>query len=332
LLEDDGNRHLAKISASGGDVQRVLAGRRNVTAFELGPSGKIAALAGTPDRPNEVFTLDEPLRPLGHHNDALVDQLQLGAVDEIRFSSRDGTEIHGFVVKPPDYRPGTKVPTLLSIHGGPVGQFANDFSYPWQLFAAHGYLVVGVNPRGSSGRGEAFSKAIFADWGNLDRDDVLAAIDYVVAQGLADPDRLGVGGWSYGGILTNYVIASDRRFKAAISGSSSSNMLATYGTDMYAREYEAELGPPWKNPDPWLKLSYPFLHADRITTPTLFLCGDKDFNVPLLNTEQMYQALRSLNVDTQLVIYPGEYHEIARPSYQRDRMQRNLDWYDKYLK
>jgi dipeptidyl aminopeptidase/acylaminoacyl peptidase len=154
----------------------------------------------------------------------------------------------------------------------------------------------------------------------------------VVSQGLADPARLGVGGWSYGGILTNYVIAQDRRFKAAVSGASASNILAGYGTDQYVREYEGELGVPWQHADVWLKLSSPFLHADRIVTPTLFLCGDKDFNVPLLNSEQMYQALRSLGVETQLVIYPGEHHGISKPSHLRDRMERYVAWYDRFLK
>jgi dipeptidyl aminopeptidase/acylaminoacyl peptidase len=165
------------------------------------------------------------------------------------------------------------------------------------MLAARGYLVVGANPRGSSGRGQAFSKAIWADWGNKDAQDVLAAVDYAVSRGLADPARLGVGGWSYGGMLTNYVIAQDTRFKAACSGSSISNIIAGYGTDQYIREYEAELGTPWKNIEGWMKVSFPFLHADRIVTPVLFLCGDKDFNVPLLNSEQMYQALRSLGRD-----------------------------------
>jgi dipeptidyl aminopeptidase/acylaminoacyl peptidase len=220
---------------------------------------------------------------------------------------------------------------VLRIHGGPQGQYDLRFSFDLQLLAAHGYLVVAANPRGSTGRGEAFSSAIYAAWGKKDGDDVLAAVDYVMAQGLADPARLGVGGWSYGGILTNYVIARDTRFKVATSGASSANMLATYGTDQYARDYEMELGRPWEKTQTWLDLSDPFLHADRIKTPTLFLCGEKDFNVPLLNSEQMYQALKSLGLDTQLVIYPGQYHGIKRPSYKRDVLERYLAWYDKYL-
>jgi dipeptidyl aminopeptidase/acylaminoacyl peptidase len=190
---------------------------------------------------------------------------------------------------------------------------------------------VAANPRGSSGRGEKFSTAIYADWGNKDSEDVLAAVDYAISAGVADPARLGVGGWSYGGILTNQVIARDRRFKAAISGAGQSNAFAGYGTDQYVREYEAELGTPWANPEVYRRVSFPFFHADRIVTPTLFLCGEKDYNVPLLNSEQMYQALKSLGRDTELVIYPGEYHEITTPSYRRDRLERYLSWYKRYL-
>ena len=133
-------------------------------------------------------------------------------------------------------------------------------------------------------------------------------------------------------MLTNYTIARDQRFKAAVSGAGTSNILADYGTDMYVRDYEEELGTPWTHLDNWLRVSFPFLHADRIVTPTLFLCGDKDFNVPLLNSEQMYQALRSLGRDTQLVIYPGQTHGISQPSFLRDRLERYLKWYDKYLR
>ncbi len=339
LLEDDRAVALARVPAAGGVVTRLVSGPRVVEAFATGPDGKIAALVATPRAPAEVFALDggaggagETLRPLSRQNDAWLAGVRLGAVEPIAFPSRDGTEVHGFLVTPPDYRAGTRYPTLLRIHGGPVSQFDYGFDFQLQLFAARGYAVVAANPRGSSGRGERYATAIYAAWGEKDAQDVLAAVDYAVARGVADPDRLGVGGWSYGGILTNYVIARDRRFKAAVSGAPISNILAGYGTDQYVREYEAELGPPWRNTATWLRLSFPFLHADRIVTPTLFLCGDKDFNVPLLNSEQMYQALRSLGVPTELVIYPGQYHAITRPSFARDRLERYLAWYDRYLK
>ncbi len=196
-----------------------------------------------------------------------------------------------------------------------------------QFFAANGYAVIAANPRGSSGRGEAYCKAIYADWGNRDAKDVLAAVDDAVRRGIADPARLGVEGWSYGGMLTNYVIAQDTRFKAAISGASISNILAGYGTDEYVRDYETELGVPWKTTADWLRISFPFLHADRIRTPTLFMGGDKDFNVPLQNVEQMYQALRSLGVPTELIIYPGQFHGLTQPSDLRDRLKRDIDWF-----
>ncbi len=332
LLEDDRAIHLARVPAGGGKVERLLAGRRVVDAFSLGPQGRIAVLAGAPQQPHEVFALEgSNLRPLSRQNDAWLATLRLGAVEDLGVKSQDGTTVNGFLVKPPDYQAGRRYPAILRIHGGPVSQFGYELMFDWQLFAANGYVVVAANPRGSSGRGEAFSKAIYAEWGRKDAQDVLAAVDHAVAQGIADPARLGVGGWSYGGMLTNYTIAQDARFKAAVSGAGISNILAGYGTDQYIREYEEELGTPWRNLDVYLRNSFPFLQADKIVTPTLFLCGDKDFNVPLLNSEQMYQALRSLGRDTQLVIYPGEYHGITRPSYQHDRLERYLAWYGKYL-
>jgi dipeptidyl aminopeptidase/acylaminoacyl peptidase len=153
-----------------------------------------------------------------------------------------------------------------------------------------------------------------------------------VQEKIADPQRLGIGGWSYGGILTDYTIATDTRFKAGISGAGSANQISMYGSDQYILQYNAELGAPWKNEKLWLQLSYPFFHADRIRTPTLFLGGEKDFNVPVAGGEQMYEALRTQGVPTQLVVYPGQFHLFERPSYIKDRMVRDLAWYDRYLK
>jgi dipeptidyl aminopeptidase/acylaminoacyl peptidase len=201
-----------------------------------------------------------------------------------------------------------------------------------QFFAAHGYVVLAINYRGSSGRGAAFARSIFADWGDKEVADLLAGVDYAVQKGIADPQHLGVGGWSYGGILTDYTIASDARFKAAISGAGSANQLSMYGSDQYILQYENELGPPWRTQDTWLKASYPFFHADRIHTPTLFMGGLKDFNVPVAGGEQMYEALRNLGVTTELVVYPGQYHLFTRPSYMHDRLERYLAWFDKYVK
>ncbi len=143
--------------------------------------------------------------------------------------------------------------------------------------------------------------------------DLLAGVDWAVQQGIADPARLGIGGWSYGGILTDYTIASDTRFKAAISGAGSGDQLATYGSDEYVLQYDAELGPPWRDTALWLKLSYPFFHADRIRTPTLFMGGDKDFNVPIVGGEQMYQALQTLGVPDPAHRLPGRVPHLLAP-------------------
>ncbi|MEO8440770.1 MAG: S9 family peptidase [Spartobacteria bacterium] len=332
-LEDDRAQTLVSIPASGGAPKPLVDGRRTINAFDLSDNGRIVVRSSTPDRPFEIFAAESgDLRCLTKQNDAFLAQIQLGRVEETQFKSQDGTEVHGFLVHPPNEKSGQKIPAYLRPHGGPQSQYANEFDFEKQLFAANGYAVIMPNPRGSTGRGTAFAMGIYGAWGGVDVQDDLAAVDDAIARGIADPSRLVVGGWSYGGMSTNYLIASTTRFKAAVSGASISNILAGYGTDQYIRDYEHELGPPWANPEAWMKVSYPFLHADRIKTPTLFLCGESDYNVPLLNSEQMYQALKTLGVPTQLVIYPGQFHGIKKPSYILDRYQRYLAWFGKYLR
>jgi dipeptidyl aminopeptidase/acylaminoacyl peptidase len=271
LVEDDRRSYVGKVPAGGGNVERL--GKSDVVLSDVESSGgHMAALGATDTSAPEIYAVEngEP-RKLTSHNDALLGEVQLGAVEDISFKSKDGAEIHGMMVKPPSFEAGKKYPTLLWIHGGPNGQddHALEFSlYPLQferqLLAAQGYVVLAVNYRGSSGRGSEFTRSIFADWGNKEVADLLGGIDYAVAKGIADPDRLGIGGWSYGGILTDYTIASDPRFKAAISGAGSANQISMYGSDQYIFQYNNEIGPPWKSQDLWVKISYPFFHADRI--------------------------------------------------------------------
>ncbi len=336
LLQDDRTRHVAKVAAgrtSSRGVERLTTGDRSVRALSGGKDGHFAVLSSTPAEPPEIFALEGgTLRPLTKHNEKLTSELQLATTENFQSTSKDGTEVHGLIVKPAGYRAGTKYPTLLLIHGGPNGQDEHAFSFDREWLAANGYVVLAINYRGSAGRGNAWQKAIFADWGNLEVVDLLGAVDEAVKQGTADPDRLGIGGWSYGGISTNYTIATDSRFKAAVSGAGSSMQFSMYGLDQYTVQYDQEMGHPWTATDVWMKVSYPFLHADRIKTPTLFLGGEKDFNVPIAGGEQMYQALKSMGVDTELVIYPGQFHGLTIPSYERDRLQRYVRWFDKHLK
>ena len=336
LLTDDRAVHLATVEAKGGVVRRLLDGRRVVNAYDMLPSGKLVTRDGTSMSMAELHAFENnSQRVLTHVNDSIMNVLQLGAVDDVQFGSTDGVTVGALLFKPANFASGTRYPLILSIHGGPNGQDEHLFSpgaaFERQVFAAQGYLVLAVNYRGSSGRGGAWKRAIFADWGNREVKDLLAGVDYLIARGLADPDRLGIGGWSYGGILTDYTIATTTRFKAAISGAGSALQTSMYGSDQYIYQYETELGVPWKNKALWDRLSYPFWHADRITTPTLFVGGQSDFNVPIIGGEQMYQALKSLGVPAQMVIYPEQFHGISRPSFVRDRMQRYVDWYGQYL-
>jgi dipeptidyl aminopeptidase/acylaminoacyl peptidase len=228
---------------------------------------------------------------------------------------------------------GKKYPTLLRPHGGPVWAYYAEYTHLAQLLAANGYVVLFPNPRGSTGYGEPYAKAINADWGNKDFQDDMAMVDYAIAQGISDPDKLGVFGWSYGGISTDFIIAQTNRFKAAISGAGSTLFISMYGHDRYTRDYDFELGHPWEkeNRAAWDRVSMFYRVAD-ITTPVMFMGGDIDWNVPILGGEQMYQALKTLGRETELVVYPGEYHEFKAPSHIKDRLERHLAWFAHYVK
>jgi len=333
LLEDAGERDVARIGVDGSGLTRPVAGHLDAGAFALAPDGAPVALVSRPDLPGEIFKLDrDALRRVTTTNDSLLQAIDLGGVQKVKFPSSGGAQIEAFIFTPPGYKAGAApLPTLLRIHGGPVSQFSWHFNFESQLFAANGYAVINVNPRGSSGYGEAFCKAIFADWGNKDYDDVMAGVDYAIRQGIADPKRLGVGGWSYGGILTDHVIVRTTRFAAAISGASEVLYVANYGHDHYQYEWEKELGLPWRARAVWERLS-PFNSVEKIVTPTLIMGGDVDWNVPIQNSEQLYQALRRLGRTTELVVYPGEPHGLRAPSHLQDRLQRYLAWYDRFVK
>ena len=344
LLEEGGNVHLASVPAGGGPIDRLLNGERDLTSYDVAKSGDIVYLDSQSQRPGEIFFVarafqardrvadspaPQPTR-LTHVNDDFLSKIALGTVERYKAKSADGTMIDAYLTRPPNV-PAGKLPTILRIHGGPVSQYSTGFNLEWQILAAKGFAVVAANPRGSSGYGRDFSRAIWADWGNKDYDDVMAAVDTAVAMGVADPDRLGVGGWSYGGILTDHVISKTTRFKAAISGASEFNYLANYGNDHYQRQWEAELGLPWQQPEAWMRIS-PFFRMDKIVTPTLVLGGDQDMNVPILGGQQLYQGLKRLGRDAELIVYPGENHGLRRPSFQKDRYDRYIAWYEKYLK
>lgn len=332
LVDDDGTQNLAQITLSDSKISRPIAGRLVVDGYSLSKDGSVAATVSTPDRPFEVFAVPGgKLTRLSHLNDSWLAEHKLGQVDYVSFKSKDGTVVHGYIAKPVDYVPGKKYPTLLRPHGGPVEEYSAEYFDVAQLFASNGYVVLMPNPRGSTGHGVDFCKAIWADWGNKDFQDDMAIVDYALAQGLADPDKLGVGGWSYGGISTDFIIGQTNRFKAAISGAGAANFTSLWGHDEYQREYVYELGYPWENRAVWDRIER-FWNVKNITTPTMFVGGNIDANVPILGGEQMYLSLKSLGRDTLLVVYPGEYHEFHIPTHIKDLYERNLAWYAHYVK
>ena len=332
VVDDDGTQNLAQVNLADSKVTRPIGGRIMLESFSLAKDGAIAANLSTMDRPYELFTVPGgKLTRLTHLNDTWLAQFKFSPGEYVSFRSKDGTMIHGYMYRPPDYVAGKKYPTIVRPHGGPVWAYYAEFQDLAQLLAANGYVVLFPNPRGSSGYGQDYCKAIFADWGNKDYQDDMAFVDYAIAQGIANPDKLGVGGWSYGGISTDFIIGQTNRFKAAISGAGAAEFTSLWGHDQYVRDYIAELGLPWEHRETWNHVA-PFWHMKDIHTPTMFVGGNVDWNVPILGGEQMYEALKALGRDTLLVVYPDEYHEFKTPSHIKDLEERYLAWYAHYVK
>ncbi|HXY24347.1 MAG TPA: S9 family peptidase [Candidatus Acidoferrum sp.] len=346
IADNDGEQVLYMADPGGRGVMRLETrpyisslpevGLRTVNGYSVGNGSTRIAVAqvATATRADELFSIiDGKYKQITHVNDALFAQLRVSPAEYVHFKSKDGTTVAGYLYKPLDYVPGRKYPTILRPHGGPVWAYYAEFAHLAQLYAANGYVVLFPNPRGSTGYGQKYAQAIWADWGNKDFQDDMAMVDYAIEQGIADPDKLGVGGWSYGGISTDFIIAQTTRFKAAISGAGAAFFTSMYGHDQYQRDYESELGNPWEHEHQavWEKVS-PFYRVEKITTPTLFMGGEIDWNVPILGGEQMYQALKRLGRTTELAVYPGEYHEFKTPSHIKDRLERYLAWYNHYVK
>lgn len=332
LFDNHGGQHLARVRVTGGDVDHLLGGDRSVSAFDIDDSGHVVVRSTESNDADNLYRLrNGRLDRLTSVNDDYLSTLQVGSKEKISFASPDGTEVEAFVTKPPGFASGRRYPTILDIHGGPVGQFAWGYDFGAQFLAANGYVVVQPNPRGSTGRGQDYVRAIYQTWGITDYEDLIAAVDHVIELGIADPDRLAVTGYSYGGYMTNVVITRTDRFKAAASGAGHSFIAANYGHDIYQRWYNWELGVPWENADKYARLS-PLLEAGEVETPTIFLGGREDWNVPILNAELFYQSLRQRGIDTQLVVYPDTHHGGWEERFDKDLLQRVVAWFDRYAK
>jgi len=332
LASDRGNRPLIKFDLSNGDKENMTPGELSVRNYAIGNKDKVITLMSSHHSPFNFYLIKRnEIINLTNYNNAILKDTKLADVKRLIVPGWRNEPVESFIYYPPNYDNQKIYPTIFVLHGGPVSQHDTSFDEFAQLYAANGYIAVLPNPHGSSGYGQAYSYALNKKWGVPDFEDVDAIADYLVENGVSDPNKLGVGGWSYGGILTNYVITKSTRFSGAVSGASEVNHRANYGHDIYQNEWEVELGLPWVNIEDWEAIN-PFNDLGKVTTPTLVIGGQLDWNVPILNSEQLYQVLKRRGIDTKLVVYPGEYHGINRPSFVRDRYERFIDWFDQYVK
>jgi dipeptidyl aminopeptidase/acylaminoacyl peptidase len=250
-----------------------------------------------------------------------------------KYKSFDGIEIEAALLKPSNYDGKSKLPLIALIHGGPTGAWESSIEAWGQLLAARGYAVFYPNIRGSVGYGEKFVESNRADWGGGDFKDVMAGIDDLVNRGVADPDRLGIGGWSYGGYMSEWAITQKTKylFKAAVSGAGMANLISEYGTEQHPAYDEWFWSVPYEKPTGFLNSS-PFLHVKNAKTPTLILQGDADTVDPLGQSQELYRGLKRYGVQTELVVYPREPHGFHEEKHLLDRLNRIVAWYDTYMK
>ena len=308
-------------------------GQLNATGTYLGMAYE------SPDQAPEAFILQA-----GGHTPVQVSQansaipkLPLGRTEVIHWKSKDGLDVEGLLTYPVNYEPGKKVPLILNIHGGPTGVFTETFIgraslYPIASFAAKGYAVLRPNPRGSSAYGKTFRFANYGDWGGKDYEDDQTGVDAVIAMGVADPDRLAIMGWSYGGFMTSWTITQTKRFKAAVIGAGVTDLWSFTGTaDIPGFIPDYFGGEAWDNFDAWRKHS-PITYVKGVTTPTLILHGEADDRVPVSQGYEYYNALKHQGVLTKMVVYPRQPHGPREPKFVLDIMNRHLDWVEKYVR
>ena len=319
--------------------QHWLARPFQISSFSLNSRAisQLAFVMSDAGHPAEVWsaaaTLPPLMRRISRHNDDFRRGIGLSEPTEIRFKSFDGTAVQGWVMKPLGWRSDRKHPLILSVHGGPHGMSGWGFNAAFQVYAARGYGILFLNPRGSSGYGQKFSDGTLGEWGGGDYKDLMSGVDEALKrESWIHPERLGVTGGSYGGFMTNWIITQTPRFKAAVASASVSNLISFYATSLYQDLIHAEFGGfPWDNFELLWQWS-PLRYVKQANTPTLFLHGELDHDVHITQAEEMYMALKRRGVDTVLVRYPREGHGLREPQHRVDALERTLAWFDRYLK
>lgn len=308
---------------------------QSVDSFDVSRNGIIAFVGEDFQHLPEIYLRqsDGRIRKLGHLQQGW-DGIRLAPATISWSRSFDGTPIQSALMKPLGARANKKRPLVLLVHGGPSSNFSEGYGWEsaWaQLLAAHGYEVLMVNPRGSNGYSEDFLKANRGDWGGGDYKDLIAVLDAVIAKGETDPARLGIGGWSYGGEMSEWAITQTRRLKAAVVGAGVFNQEAEFETERDPAGDEWYFGTPWEHPEVFARNS-PSTFIKNARTPTLIFDGEEDQNNPVGQSKGLYRALKHFGVQTEMVLYPGEGHSPRKRSYNIDMFARILAWYDRHLK
>ena len=335
-----GNTELRAVTACDGTMETVIAETGCVGDFSFSRDGKqLAFFRGTPADPGQVWTRDMEAgasRCLTRFNRSWLDRVDLGQVEEVWFKGGDGNRLQGWIARPPRFSPRRRYPAIVYVHGGPLAQYGNLFMHEFYFLAAQGYVVGYANPRGGLGYGEAHAGAIWNNWGTVDFDDVMAWSEYLARRRYVDGKRLGIAGGSYGGYMTNWVIGHTDRFAAACTQRSVSNAVDFYGSTDFSIMWEEVFGgaPPWEDLENYWRQS-PMAHIGKATTPTQVIHSEQDHRCPISQGEQVYAALKRLGVDTEMVRFPDESHELSRGGRTDRRVERLnhiLRWFDTYLK
>ncbi|HYW72447.1 MAG TPA: S9 family peptidase, partial [Pyrinomonadaceae bacterium] len=324
-----------KADVPGGVIAEVWRRGGSTGITEISRDGKtFVGTMSLSQQPTEIYVSrnGESPRAITSHNSWLNDY-SLAQSEVVKWKSKDGTEIEGVLTRPVDYQPGTKVPFLLNPHGGPTGASLNTFNTTIQVLAANGFAILQPNFRGSTGKGLAFAQANKNTWGKGDYEDCMSGVDAMVSSGLADPDRLGAFGWSYGGYMTFWIDTQTDRFKAISPGAGLTNIYSMYSqTDIhrYLNWFYTDKA-PWENQDLYWDRS-PMKYVGNVKTPTMIMHGQVDTRVPIAQAQEFYQALVERKVPVEFVVYPRENHGFTEPRHNLDRVRRYVRFFARYLK
>lgn len=341
-ISEHGNTVLKSVSLDGQDaaLDVVVGGDGAVGSFSLDDEqSTLAYLHADMREPADVWTCELPdgePRKRSSVNEALLQEIDLGQVEEVWFEGTTGNDLQGWILKPPSFDPSRAYPAIIEIHGGPRTQYGHLFMHEFYVLAAQGYVVTFCNPRGSRGYGEEHAKAIWNRWGSVDYDDLMAWTDLLEEKPYIDSQRMGVTGGSYGGYMTNWIIGHTDRFRAAITQRSVSNLISMYGSSDFNWSFQQEFGdqPPWEAFESYWQQS-PISHIGDATTPTLVIHSEDDLRCPIEQGEQIFVALKKLGVDTEMIRFPDEPHGLSRGGRTDRRVKRLehiLRWFDRYLK